>query len=208
VEFVNTGNTVEGVVHWDAITKGKCVDPKAPTRYGVGYLDDTPCKHPAHRHWDKMLARSYTGEYGGAYDNTEVCEGWLSFRTFSKWYEKNNYGEELLELDKDIKGGDSNIYSPQTCLLVPKRLNVLFSGSKGNSTGLPKGVWKTPNGKYTGKVSGVSYGTHNTAAEAREAYLQLKRRVVRNQVNYEYSEGSIPEEIRLACLDAVDTYPF
>ena len=60
----------------------------------------------------------------------------MNFQNFAEWYEENKYevhGEKI-HLDKDILIKGNKIYSPETCLLVPQRINDLFI-KRGNDRG-------------------------------------------------------------------------
>lgn len=50
-----------------------------------------------------------------------------------KWYSEHKYilsKDDSLELDKDIKVIGNKIYSPDTCLLLPHRLNTIVLDRK------------------------------------------------------------------------------
>lgn len=86
-----------------------------------------------------MLKRCYSAkhlEVNPSYCGVTVCDGWLKISGFSSWLSANE-GWEILELDKDLKGG--KIYSPDTCLLVPHYVNSLFV-IKRKGHDLPLGV--------------------------------------------------------------------
>jgi hypothetical protein len=82
-------------------------------------------KHPLYRVWYNMLLRCYnpnTDNYSDYGDRgATVCDEWKdSFEAFYHW--AINGGYKLgLELDKDLLGRGSLIYSPSTCcFLTPK----------------------------------------------------------------------------------------
>lgn len=53
-----------------------------------------------------------------------VCDEWLIFSNFEKWFDK--YWKVGYQVDKDLLG--DKVYSPETCVMLPKRLNVLLAG--------------------------------------------------------------------------------
>lgn len=62
-----------------------------------------------------------------SYKGCTVCEEWHNYQNFAKWYEDNYYNcEEELELDKDIIIYGNKLYSPETCLFVPKLVNTSY----------------------------------------------------------------------------------
>lgn len=120
---------------------GEVRNPYFPSKFNIGYMgigkyDSTYMindKINIYSKWDSMMKRCYSA-YGKDdikkktyYGKVKVCDEWLNFQNFAKWYEDNYYdiGEEL-EIDKDILIKGNKIYSPNTCLLVPKKINMLF----------------------------------------------------------------------------------
>ena len=100
-------------------------------------------------------------------------------------------GEPTAELDKDILVPGNKIYSPDTCIFVPKRINDLFVHIHGRKkNGLPTGVtYSKKTGKYqatvrescetedsenTKKKKGVQLGYFDTIEEAYEVYKAHK----------------------------------
>lgn len=76
-----------------------------------------------------MINRCYNGKFS-SYNNSEVCEEWLTFSNFKAWMETQDW--ENKELDKDLMFPNNQIYCPDKCLFVPKELNSLFVDSKSN----------------------------------------------------------------------------
>ena len=96
---------------------------------------------PAYRSWGNMLKRCYSAKYHSrcpTYIGVEVCDEWLTFMTFRKWWVENQV--DGWQMDKDLLSGD-RIYSPDTCIFVPAWLNN-FTIDSGAARGLwPIGVW-------------------------------------------------------------------
>lgn len=121
---------------YNKFNKGNVDNPFYPTVQGIGYIGYTNAsKNGKHKEsynvWRDMLSRCYNKREQSkkpSYIGCEVCEEWLCFETFEKWYNENYYNleNEPLNLDKDILFSNNKIYSPKTCLLVPKRINQLF----------------------------------------------------------------------------------
>ena len=76
------------------------------------------------------------------YLDVEVCEDWWTFANFKKWYDIQIPGEDL---DKDLKVFGSNIYSPETCFLVPREVNGFIIGLSKPRGKYAKGVVKYEN---------------------------------------------------------------
>lgn len=85
----------------------------------------------AYETWRGMIRRCYDPyklNKNPTYIDCYVCEEWHNFQNFAEWYYKNYYEIEgqRTELDKDILCKGNKIYSPETCVLVPQRINSLF----------------------------------------------------------------------------------
>lgn len=76
----------------------------------------------AYKTWKNMMYRCSGRKKG--YDGVSVCSDWIDYKNFHKWFIEHDY--EGAELDKDwlIKGNKT--YSPQTCLMMPRRLNRML----------------------------------------------------------------------------------
>lgn len=66
---------------------------------------------------------------------------------FYEWMRENFYqidGENAaVQLDKDIKLKGNMVYSPDTCLFVPRKINAFFGGIHGQ-----KNIKRQPDGSY------------------------------------------------------------
>lgn len=70
-----------------------------------------------------------------------VCEEWHTQSSFTEWF-KNNYIRGW-HIDKDLVG-DSTIYSPETCVFIPKSLNSIIAHMDDGNT-----VEKYKKGSFT-----------------------------------------------------------
>ena len=79
--------------------------------YGIGHLGNTSSRNnkklkKSYEIWCKMLKRCYdpTSIDRPTYKNCSVCDEWLYFENFEKWFDKNYYEipNEKMCLDKDI----------------------------------------------------------------------------------------------------------
>lgn len=93
--------------------------------------------------WYAMIQRCYYEAYKSkpTYVNCEVCEEWLCYENFEKWFNNNYYmiDNETMDLDKDILVKNNNLYCPDRCIFVPHAINVLFEKRK-KLNGLPIGI--------------------------------------------------------------------
>ena len=113
--------------------------------YGVG-INDVSFKtgttiegktrqHPAYHRWNKILERCYSEKSHKdhpTYKNCVVCEDWKLFSNFNKWF-KEHYVEGY-QIDKDILFFNNEIYSADTCIFIPRWVN-LFVTARNNSRG-------------------------------------------------------------------------
>ena len=96
--------------------------------------------------WDEMLKRCHNEKYQNekpTYIGCTICEEWYNFQNFAEWYEKNYYKieNEIVCLDKDILVKGNKIYSPETCIFVPNRINILFTKSNKTRGEYPIGIY-------------------------------------------------------------------
>lgn len=95
--------------------------------------------------WNNMIKRCYdktNNKKNVTYEDCEICDEWLNFQNFAKWYEENYYevdGKSTF-LDKDILIKGNKIYSPQTCVFVPRLINNLFTKRQNDRGEYPIGV--------------------------------------------------------------------
>ena len=109
------------------ITKKEVKDPYYPSAEGVGYLGVGTYKPTGkvYKTWHNMIIRCYSNDYHQrepSYKECSVCEEWLNFQNFAKWWHIN-YLEEG-DLDKDLLVKGNKIYSPKYCCVLPKQINI------------------------------------------------------------------------------------
>ena len=141
-----------------------------------------------------MNTRCYNPNYHKVkpgYKDCTICNEWLDDRElFYEWVDMNFYkikGEPTVELDKDILLPGNKIYSPDTCIFVPKRINDLFIHIHGRvDNGLPAGVtYSEKTGTYkvsamltcddSDKKKNVVLGYYDTIEEAFDVYKEHKK---------------------------------
>lgn len=153
VEFQDEHN-VRIHTTYNNFKKGNVKNPYHPSIYGVGYLGEgkyKPSKNgkstKAYKVWLKMLQRCYEPYYLNRYPTYRdcyVCEKWHNFQNFAEWWEKKVYNcnNEKMCLDKDILIKGNKIYSPETCLILPERINTLFIKCDALRGKYPIGVYE------------------------------------------------------------------
>ena len=125
-------------------------------------------------------------------------EEWMNFQNFAEWYYANQYEVKgRLHIDKDILYPGNKFYSPYHCLLVPQRINMLFT-NKSNKRGLPNGIKRNGN-KYQVQYNTQCLGSSDTLEEAYELYAKRKKEVIVEVAN-EY-RNIIPDKVYQALLN-------
>lgn len=122
VRFIQTGHVKS--VHASNLRKGQVKDPYFPSIANKGYVGEgrhlAVSSNPTYNRWRNMLVRCYTAKYP-TYSDCTVCDSWLNFQTFAEWVEcQANYDDPSYVLDKDIKVEGNRVYSPATCMIVPR----------------------------------------------------------------------------------------
>ena len=188
--------------------KGNIKCPYKPRYYGVGYLGEGEYKVRENgklkrefKIWHNMLKRCYDSEFqerNPTYKGCTAENDWFNFQNMAEWIE-NNYYEvpgERMHLDKDILCKGNKVYSRETCIFVPERINTLFvkkDNARGND---PIGVYQLPSGNYRAQCNNeygksVYLGVYSTEEEAFQVYKQYKEKIIKEVIDS--YEGVIPE---------------
>ena len=178
-----------------------------PEVFGVGCLGEASCVDStgkqlrSYKLWSDLLNRCYNSNhkyyknYGGK--NIKVCDEWLCYANFKEWYEKHYYelDNERVELDKDILVRGNKVYSPDTCVFVPRCINVLFRDYAKESK-LPRGV-SLDYGKYKAYINidgkKKNLGRFNTPEEAKNIYEEARLKEIKRLA--ECYKDKIPEKL-------------
>lgn len=214
-DYINTNNIVvkfeqtKQIKHtnYQTFKKGTIKDNFYPSVENRGYIGGATTTYGnrnikrSYRVWVDIFIRCYDENYREkfpTYVDCEICDEWLCYANFEKWYNENYYeiNNERMSLDKDILVKGNKIYSPDTCIFVPQKINVLFTNKKNNKRKYPIGVFREKD-RF---VSQVSIGNrrylksrHKTPEEAFYAYKERKEKLIK-QVADEY-KGKIPQKL-------------
>ena len=139
--------------------------------------------------WSSMRQRCYDKKLHlkhPSYKNCYICEEWLDFQIFAKWFDQNYISG--YQLDKDLLKYNNKLYSPSTCSFVPQEINLALL-KPCTKRELPLGVYKhhyTPN-KYVShiKENKVSkyLGIFDSVEEAANCYEEAKKIQLINLAN-------------------------
>jgi hypothetical protein len=201
---------------WSQFKKGTLRSPYEKTIFGIGYLGEGKYKSkvkeehsPQYKTWYQMFVRCYDKKYQEKYPTYIGCivaEEWHNYQTFATWYDENIYHieGERLELDKDILMKGNKIYSPETCVFVPRSINSLFTKRNSLRGTLPIGVhWCERDKSYVaqcmdGKGNKKGLGHHNAPLEAFNAYKSFKEQLIKQIA--EENKNRIPNNLYEALM--------
>jgi len=187
--------------------------------YGVGYVGEGIFEiwsngktTKIYQVWRNMIQRCYDKKNHKripTYKGCLVCEEWHNFQNFAKWYDENFYqmGNANMELDKDILVKGNKIYSPETCVFVPRYINTLFINCNSVRGKLPIGVcFLKKSKKFIAKyreMGGIqiNLGCFTSPEEAFQVYKQSKEAYIK-EVAEKYKD-QIPQKLYQAMISYI-----
>lgn len=202
------------------LKKGNIKNPNHKSVYGVGYFGIG--KHKAridniktekYKVWWTMMQRCYSTKAksrsrNSSYGNCTVCDEWHNFQNFGDWYDTNYYQLdcETMHLDKDILFKGNKIYSPETCVFVPEKINSIFEKSLKARGEYPIGVsyHKRDNIFEANCNNGITgtqkyLGRFSTPHDAFNSYKKYKEDLIKQLANIYY--GKIPHNVYTAMMN-------
>lgn len=127
--------------------------------------------------WKNMLSRCYGKSSHKCYGKVSVCDSWLLFSNFKSWMEKQPW--EGNSLDKDLLVLGNTVYSPDTCIFLPKHVNSFMIDQKkqqytGTSYHKYVGKWQANvSNPFTNKLENLGY--YSSQKDAYNVWLERKR---------------------------------
>lgn len=192
---------------------GQIKNPYDKTKYGVGYIGvgrhksryDSITQNPYYTTWTYMLERCYSEKLRykhPTYDDCYVCDEWHNFQIFADWCEINYYSthdNKRMHIDKDILVKGNKIYSPEACMIVPQRINMMFmTKTRSVDVDLPQGIRRYRN-VFMSEYNTKYLGAYKTIEEAIEKYM-VEKRIHIKEVADEYKD-KIPPKVYNALLE-------
>ena len=195
IRFISTG--YREIVWARNVCSGSIFDNLYPRVNGVGFIgigdynsraDGKVTK--AYVTWKNMLARCYCPKIHKkrpTYVGVTVCDEWLDFQKFARWFEKENI--EGTDIDKDLLVNGNKLYSPDTCIFVPPEVNTLLLNNKASRGKYMLGATRSKGSrKFAAKCRGrtnksVHIGYFNTELEAHNAYCEYKYTLIKEVAN-------------------------
>ena len=213
IQFVTTG--YEMVARLNHIRNGEVKDPYTPSVYGVGIIG---AKYPPseggrntkwYALWCHMLERCYSDapkKKNPTYEGCEVSENFKSYEYFYEWCnEQIGFGNEYWQLDKDLLVKGNKVYSEDSCVFIPKEINILLTKRESMRGEHLIGVsWSKTNRAFKAQVNKGKgrreyLGLFNTEIEAFDAYKQAKETFIKEQA--EKWKGKIDERAYNALMN-------
>ena len=193
---------------YKSFKKGEIKCPYEPRIFGVGYLGEG--KYIAtengkitdeYKIYYSMSQRCYDPELHKRHPTYKGCtveDYLLNFQHMGEWINENYYqvsGEQMC-LDKDILYKGNKVYSRDTCIFVPERINLLFTKHDNDRGDSPIGATPTSSGNYKARCCNgfgkrITLGTYSSKEEAFNVYKKYKEKVIKEVIDS--YEGRIPE---------------
>jgi len=173
----------------------KLVQGKGVNDY-EGNIKGNDCELKCYNIWRGVLRRCYSEKFyktNPTYKGCSVCEDWLLYSNFRKWF-SDNYRWDLdkmgikLELDKDLLVEGNKMYSPETCVFLPRLVNSFLSiNYKNNISGVTGVSWDKNSRKWKSQIS--KGDGHNT-------YLGLFNNIEDAKVSYKLARHNRALEVQ------------
>ena len=197
IEFLETG--YQKLCQNKEIKTGAVKDKLLPNVLGVGIVGDKyNCKINGkyvkeYQLWTDMLKRCYSEKRHLRHPTYKDCEVGNSFKSYEYFYEwchsQIGFGNEGWQLDKDLLVKGNKVYSENTCVFIPKEINLVLTKSDKKRGEHPIGVsWHSKSKTFVAQVNkskGKSehLGLFKTELEAFNVYKQAKESFIKEQAN-------------------------
>jgi len=165
---VNIDGRYEKTVRYSSLINGKVKNSYHKSIYGKGYIGIDKHKVTSkgvitkkYKTWNGMLERCYSSDFHikyPTYKDVTVCEDWHNFQVFGDWYD-NQYKEDGWQLDKDLLSGDKKVYSPDTCVFIPRELNSFLARQDRGNRDYPVGMYRVGS-RYSSQINCLLSGRH------------------------------------------------
>lgn len=192
IKFIDTDYI--NTVCLNNITTGRVKDKFKATLYGVGMIGDKYLTKVGRKHtreytvWSKMLERCYHENSileNPSYVDCSVSDNFKDFTYFHEWCNEqigfNTYDDKnkSFEIDKDLLVKGNKLYSENTCIFLPKDVNVALTKSDRTRGDNVIGVnFHKASNKFQARFrkgnKSIYLGIYNTETEAFNAYKQAK----------------------------------
>lgn len=165
-------------------------------------LNGKRLQHEGYQAWIHMVHRCFgvSAEKYPTYAGVTICDSWRIFTNFNSWWKVNQKVGWCL--DKDILGSGF-LYSPDTCIYIPQKLNKFLNICEARRGANPLGVTLFRN-KFRAMVKDpitdvhVWLGDFDTPEEAHLAWWAYKMEIVeRLKTSLDAIDGRLYPRIKL-----------
>lgn len=180
--------------------------------YGVGVYDyhksisHNSKEYVSYKKWNAMLERCYSEKLHlkhPTYIGCSVCDDWLVYSNFKRWFDENYI--EGYHLDKDILCKGNKIYSPDTCCFVPHEINTLIIKSDAKRGDFPIGVTMHNGVSYLAQTTfgrkHITIGIYHSVGDAFNAYKAFKENYIKEVATAYFKEGKIKQNVYEALMN-------
>ena len=197
IQFLKTG--YETTVQLVQVKSGNVKDPYLPSVYGIGVLGT---KYPSKINgvqtkeyvlWANMLKRCYNESLHlkrPTYEGCKVSDNFKSYEYFYEWCNNQiGFNNKDWHLDKDLLIKGNKVYSENSCVFIPREINLVLTKSEASRGNHLIGVyWCNANKAFKamvckGKGRREYLGYFNTEIEAYNAYKTAKESFIKEQAN-------------------------
>lgn len=140
---------------------------------------------PFYAIWKGILKRVYCTKHHAChptYADSSICQSWHVFSTFRAWMQQQPWQGN--QIDKDLLLAGNKHYSPETCVFISKRTNMVLHDHAAARGAHPIGVSFEKDSKkfkaYCNTASGKTknLGRYATPGEAHNAWRLAKSKVI------------------------------
>jgi len=171
--------------HISNVVKGNIDNQHMPSLSGFGILGDVEVdvSGKMYRSYAGMLKRCYGNDIPANYIDCEVCSEWKYIDNFSRWFD-TQIVQDNWQLDKDLLVKGNTVYSPSTCVFLPKVINTFLTDRANHRGDYPIGVtYHERIDKYQASCCERGHqnylGVYKTAEEAFFVYKKEKERLAK-----------------------------
>lgn len=211
VLFIKTGYTT--TTQLANIKKGNVKDRLLPSVYGVGVIGD---KYPTwkdgsdtkeYKLWQGILKRCYDKKLHlkrPTYINCSMSDNFKRYEYFYEWCQLQvGFNYDGYNLDKDLLVKGNKVYSEDTCVFIPKEINLALTKSNAIRGEYPVGVhFEKQTEKFVAQLNKKGkrnrLGRFSTVTDAFQAYKTAKE-IYLSQLA-EYYKGKVDSRVYQALL--------
>ena len=145
-------------------------------------------KCPIYYAWVRMFERCYSKKFhriNPTYIGCTVSDEFKDYSKWREWYDNYQYKHDGWHLDKDLLFKGNKIYSEDTCVFLPKEINLVLTKCEASRGEYLIGVyWSKTNKAFRARVNKNKgkqehLGLFKTETEAFEAYKQAKENYIK-----------------------------